>query len=294
MLQETSPLNLALPKGRIFDGVRELLRDAGVRIQSDPRSYRPKISVPGWDAKLLKPRSVAEMLHRGTRDIGFTGADWVCERECELIELVDTKLDPVRLVAAAPRALLIQGRLPERALTVATEYPNLTKSWLRARALGDRVIPTCGATEVYPPEDADFIVDNTSTGATLRANDLSVFDEVMRSSTRLFASPGAMQDPGKRREIEHLVRLVRSVLEARARVMLEMNVRRGPDLEGLMRVLPSMGQPTVSSLHGGGYAVKAAILRKELPSLIPLMLSCGASDLVTTSLEQIVVETCPS
>lgn len=290
MLIPESSLNLALPKGRIFDSVRKLLDDAGVQIRGNDRSYRPRVSVPKWDAKLLKPQSVAEMLARGTRDVGFTGADWVSEKQCELVEILDTGLCSVRLVAAAPPSLLENMQLPDRPLVVATEYPNLTKAWLERQSRRDQVLHVYGATEVYPPEDADFIVDNTSTGATLRANHLEIFSEVMCSSTRLYASALAMRDPQKRRQIEDLERLVRSVLEARTRVMLEMNVRRSEDLEGTVEVLPCMGQPTVSSLHGGGYAVKAAILRKELPSLLPRLLARGASDLLTSTLEQIVVE----
>lgn len=48
-----------------------------------------------------------------------------------------------------------------------------------------------GATEVFPPEDADLIIDNTATGSTLSANSLVVIDELMRSSTRLYASQSA-------------------------------------------------------------------------------------------------------
>ncbi len=53
-----------------------------------------------------------------------------------------------------------------------------------------------GATEVFPPEDADLIVDNTATGSTLEANDLEIVDELMESSTRLYACPRALDDPG--------------------------------------------------------------------------------------------------
>ena len=41
-----------------------------------------------------------------------------------------------------------------------------------------------GATEVFPPDDADCIVDNTASGSTLRANNLQIVDELMQSSTR--------------------------------------------------------------------------------------------------------------
>ncbi len=45
-----------------------------------------------------------------------------------------------------------------------------------------------GATESLPPDDADLIVDNTATGATLKANGLEIIETLMTSTTRLFAS----------------------------------------------------------------------------------------------------------
>ncbi len=37
------------------------------------------MSLPNYDVKLLKPQNILEMLHIGSRDIGFAGADWVRE-----------------------------------------------------------------------------------------------------------------------------------------------------------------------------------------------------------------------
>ena len=68
-----------------------------------------------------------------------------------------------------------------------------------------------GATEVFPPEDADCIVDNMATGETLKANGLVVVDQLMRSSTRLYANPRALEEPAKSARIETLVLLLRSV-----------------------------------------------------------------------------------
>ena len=46
------------------------------------------------------------MLQAGSRDVGFAGADWVAELDGRLDEMLDTGLDPVRLVAAAPEEIL--------------------------------------------------------------------------------------------------------------------------------------------------------------------------------------------
>ena len=62
------------------------------------------------------------------------------------------------------------------------------------------------------------------TGATLKANGLTIFAELLRSSTRMYAHPRSLDNPRKREVIEHLVLLVRSVMDARKRVMVEINV----------------------------------------------------------------------
>lgn len=269
-------------------GLFALLADAGVKIRLDARGYRPTLNLPEVETKILKPQNIVEMLHAGSRDFGFAGLDWVQELGVELVELFDTGLDPVRVVAAAPRAMLEAGALPKRHLVVASEYRRLSERWIREAGLDATFVHSYGATEVFPPEDADCIVDNTATGSTLEANGLEIVAELMRSSTRFYANPKALEDPRKRSFAEDLVLLLRSVIEARHRVMLEVNVSAA-DLERLVGVLPCMREPTISTLHGGaGYAVKAAVPRADLPALIPKIKAHGGTDLVVTALSQIV------
>ena len=281
-------LRLALPKGRMQEGVFALLSDAGIHVRAGTRSYHPELSVPGFAAKILKPQNIVEMLHLGSRDVGFAGADWVAELGAAVVEVFDTGLDPVRLVAAAPATLLEAGRLPARRLVVASEYETLTRRWIDAAGVDATCVRSYGATEVFPPEDADLIVDNTATGATLQSNGLLVLDELMTSSTRLYAHPAALEDPERLEAIEGLALVLRSVIEARSRVMLEVNVCAAR-LEALVRVLPAMREPTVSPLHAGaGYAVKAAVRRVDLPRLIPAIKASGGTDIVVTTFSQIV------
>ncbi|HWC73078.1 MAG TPA: ATP phosphoribosyltransferase [Gemmatimonadales bacterium] len=289
------PFRLGLPKGRMEQGVLALLADAGIRVRPSARGYRPDVSLPGAEAKLLKPQNIVEMLALGSRDIGFAGADWVAELEVAaqgaVVELLDTGLDPVQLVAAAPAALLEGGRLPrltDRRLVVASEYERLARGWIRANGVCAEFVRSYGATEVFPPEDADVIVDNTATGATLEANGLAIVDVLMRSSTRLYAHRAALDDPMRRRYIDDLVLLIGSVLEARRRVMLEVNASAAC-LDAVVAVLPSMRQATVAPLFGnGGYAVKAAVPRELLPQVIPAVKAAGGTDVVVSTFSQIV------
>ncbi|MFQ5985157.1 MAG: ATP phosphoribosyltransferase [Alphaproteobacteria bacterium] len=281
-------IRLALPKGRMQEGVFALLADAGITVRVGNREYRPTLSLPGFDAKLLKPQNIVEMLHLGSRDLGFVGADWVAELKAQVVELLDTGLDPVRVVAAAAADVLVDGRLPKRPLVVASEYERLTRRWLRKKRLEATFVRSFGATEVFPPEDADCIVDNTATGATLEQNGLEIVDELMASSTRLYVNPRVLDDPARRDAVERFVLLLKSVLEARKRVMVEVNVP-AEHLESVIKVLPCMREPTIAPLHGeAGYAVKAAVPRDDLPRLIPEIKARGGTDVVVTALAQIV------
>lgn len=281
-------IQLALPKGHMQAEVLALLADAGIQVRTGPRDYRPRVSLPGFATKRLNPKNIVEMIHVGSRDLGFAGSDWVAELDARVVEVLDTRMDPVRLVAAAPESLVAAGWPPRRPLVVASEYQRLTTRWIEQRNLEATFVRSYGATEVFPPEDADCIVDNTATGSTLRANGLEEVDELMCSSTRLYANPAVLEQPGKRDAVERFVLLLQSVLESRRRVMVEVNVA-GTHLESVIEVLPCMREPTISRLHGcGGYAVKAAVPRDALTRVIPEVKARGGTDIIVSNLAQIV------
>ena len=283
-----APIQLGLPKGRMSEGVKALMADAGCPVATASRNYRATIALEGFEAKLLKPQGIVEMLANGRRDIGFAGADWVAELDADLVELLDTGLDRVRIVAAAPEGLLEMGRLPRRRLVVASEYARITQAWIGRCELDATFLRSWGATEVLPPEDADCIVDNTATGSTLEANRLSIIDTLMTSSTRLYANPRALECPERRGLIEDFVLLLTSVITARSRVMLELNVAKA-DLERVVQLVPCMRTPTIASLYGDeAFALKAAVPKGELSDLIPTLMRAGATDVVVSKIDQIV------
>ena len=286
--RESNVVRIALPKGRMFVQVVDTLKGAGISIGQSERGYRPTISLPNFNAKILKPRNVISMLHAGARDIGFAGADWVAETNSDLPELLDTGLNPVRLIVAAPHEILENGQLPNRPLVIASEYPELTRRWIEQEGLEAEVLTTYGATEVFPPEDADCIVDNTATGSTLRANGLDIIAEIMTSTTRIYASKQAMENSEIKQQLNDFVMLLDSVLKARERVMMDLNVAQA-DLAAVIKCLPSMRQPTVSPLSNSGWvAIRSAVPRKQMAELVPQLKAAGACDIVITAAEQLI------
>jgi len=289
----TEPLKMMIPKGRLQEKVQHLLERIGIEFSINPRSYRPVCSDSSIEIKLLKPQNIPSLVALGRHDCGFTGLDWIIEEKCDqdgrLVELIDLGYNKVRIVAAVPEALLSQNPdLTGRQLVVASEYPTLAGQYIARKNLNAILIKTFGATEALPPDDADMIVDNTSTGSTLQMNRLTIVDELLTSTTRFIASSQALADPWKKEKLDQIQMLMQSALNADRRVLLEMNVGQA-DLENLVANLPCMRSPTVSPLYGdSGFAVKVSVLSKDVPKLIPQLMSLGARDILEYRLEKIV------
>jgi len=279
-------LRILIPKGRIFDNVARLFSEAGFPVSLSDRTYRPALGADWLDAKIMKPQNVGELLELGSHDAGFTGIDWIRESGADVEEIIDLNFDRVRIVAAVPIEF-DEAQLRSKKIVVATEYVNLAQEWLNAAGYQYRILRTYGATEVFPPDDADMIIDNTSTGQTLKDNGLNIIGTLLESSTRFVASRFALSNPEKRRRIEELAMLFRAVLDGRERVMLEMNIPK-EHFESLAS-LPAMRSPTVAPLFAdAGYAVKIAVNKHEVPDIIPKLKKLGALDIVEYDLRKVV------
>jgi ATP phosphoribosyltransferase len=280
-------LRILIPKGRIFENVARLFAEAGFPIRLAERTYRPDLGAGWLDAKIMKPQNVGELLELGSHDAGFTGIDWIKESGADVEEVMDLGFDRVRIVAAVPAGSREED-MKSRKIVAATEYVNLAETWLRASGYSYRILRTYGATEVFPPDDADMIIDNSSSGQTLKDNGLRIIATLLESSTRFVASRAAMADREKRGRIEELAMLFAAVLDGRDRVMLEMNVPKARFTE-IVTGLPAMRSPTVAPLYGDeGFAVKIAVKKSEVPELIPRLKKLGAGDIVEYDLRKVV------
>lgn len=287
-------LKILLAKGRIYESVYELLNDVGISIHLPDRTYFPVTNQDDLAFQVVKPQITSALLAKNCADVGFSGKDWVYENgvENDVEEIMDLGFDPVRIVAAIPETKdyekLLKGKV-----TIATEYQNLTKKYIDSKKIEGTIFRTWGTSEGFVQDNdealAQILIDNTSTGSSLRANRLKIVDTLMESSTRMYASKEAMKNPSKKQKILELKMLFEAVLAARSRVMLEMNVAKA-DFDGLIKGIPSMKSPTVSPLFGDdGYAVKIAVKKSEVPTLLPKLQSLGATDILEYELRKVML-----
>lgn len=280
-------LKLVIPKGRLSKKVLRLLNDVGLGIETDERRYIPRVETKGFEAKIMKPQNIPQLVEVGSHDVGFTGYDWVMETGADVVEVMDLGFNPVSIVAAAPESFS-EAELKSRRIVAASEYEGIARRYLDAGGFDYYFIRTFGATEVFPPDDADMIIDNMSSGRTLEEHKLKIIHRVMRSSTRMIANPAAMKDPEKRSRIDELKMLILAVMDAAQRVMIEMNVP-SDRLDAMVSELPCMRAPTVAPLYpDSGYAVKIAVKKKEAAALIPRLKNMGATDILEYDIRKVM------
>ncbi len=281
-------LKIVVPKGRIFDKLVTLINDAGYGVEPNGRGLKPKTADRDIEVKIMKPQNIPPLLALGSHDVGFSGYDWKIETDSDIEEIMDLGFDPVRIVAAVPTSMSSED-LKTRKIVVASEYEKITTDYLKREGFKYQFLRVHGATEVFPPDDADMIVDNTSTGTTLRENNLRIVEDVLTSSTRFFANKSALEDPWKKEKIEEMKMLFESVLSARKRIMIEMNIPE-KNKNDIIQNLPCMKSPTISKLYGeNGYAVKVVVLKTDAAKLIPQLLKLGATDILEYELNKVII-----
>jgi ATP phosphoribosyltransferase len=131
-------------------------------------------------------------------------------------------------------------------------------------------------------------VEVTETGSSLKANNLRIVHEILRSTTRLIANRTAMADPWKKTKIDDIAMLLRAALAAHGKVGMMLNVHE-QNLATIESILPSLKSPTISKLQADGwYAVNTIVDEELVRRLIPRLKSAGAEDIVEFPLNKVV------
>jgi ATP phosphoribosyltransferase len=197
-------------------------------------------------------------------------------------------LRPVRWVVAVPNDSPIRRIEDLRGKRIATELVQFTRRYLKERDIDALVEFSWGATEVKAPRLADAIVELTETGSSLRANNLRIVETILESTTVLIANRDAWKDQWKRQKIENIALLLAGALRAQEKVGLKMNVSRA-DLDPVLKVLPALQNPTISSLsEAGWFSLEVIVDEKTVRELIPVLKKTGASGIVEYPLNKVI------
>jgi ATP phosphoribosyltransferase len=274
----SAPLIIAVPsKGRLHENAVAFFTRAGLELikPRGERDYRGTIAdLPGIEVAYLSSAEIVELLAQGAVHIGVTGEDLVRERipdaDARVVFVEQLGFGHANVVVAVPQAWIdVQGmadiddvatafRLKhQRKMRLATKYINLTRKFFSAHSVTDyRIVESSGATEAAPAAGtAEFIVDITTTGATLAANGLKVIEDgvILRSQANLVAARAASWGAAERNAARIL--LDRIAAQARAGAFREVRTRFAGCNEALLAearerfgVMAPFGGPTSSGM----------------------------------------------
>jgi ATP phosphoribosyltransferase len=287
-------LRLGFPKGSLQESTLALFKKAGINIYVNDRSYFPSCDDEELEIIMVRTQEIPKYVEDGVFDIGLAGYDWIVESKAkveEIAELIYAKSGyrPVRWVLAVSENSKFKTVKDLRNKRIATEAVNIVKSYLRRQKVKAAVEFSWGATEAKVPELVDGIVELTETGSSLRANKLKIIDTVLESTTRLIANAQALKDTWKKRKIENLAILLKGALAAEGMVGLKMNVL-ADKLPQVIKVLPALKNPTISSLTQKGWVALEVIMEEKIVKrIIPELKRAGAQGIIEYPLNKVIL-----
>ena len=193
-------INIGIPsKGRLRKDILKIFKKNKLNLISE-RGERDLLgsvkNLPNIKILYLHAREIVERLGDASLDLGFSGYDLLKESEINIQKkinvlkkynfgkatLVTAIPDPwidVQTVADLEEIAFEFKNKKKKRLRVATKYPNLTREFLFSKGVTQfKIVDSLGATEAYPfTGSSEIITDITSTGETLRANNLRVLKD---------------------------------------------------------------------------------------------------------------------
>ena len=212
-------LVIGLPsKGRIQEHCDQLFTQSGLTITRSGgiRNYQAKLKeIENVEIAFLSSSEVSKELASGAINLGITGLDLVRENIANYNEQVYSvtplEFSHADVVLAVPRAWIDVATMEDlndvasdyrsrhgHRMRIATKFLHLTTEFFAEHGVTEyRIVESVGATEGAPAAgSAELIVDISSTGGTLRANDLKILDDgvILKSQAHLFAAKNAKWD----------------------------------------------------------------------------------------------------
>jgi ATP phosphoribosyltransferase len=255
-----------------------MLVEAGYQGRRDLRAL--SVPDPRNNAEFfyLRPRDIATYVGSGALDVGITGRDLLLDSDTEALEVQALGFGHSTFRFAGPEHITDVAQL--EGLRVATSYPGLVGDFLASKGVHSDIISLDGAVEsAVRLGVADAVADVVSTGATLKAQGLSIFGPVILESEAVLIS----RQPDLS-GIETLRRRLHGVWVAKQYVLMDYDLPHAL-LEQASAITPGLESPTVSPLRDPEWvAVRAMVAREEANQVMDQLYALGARAILVSAI----------
>ena len=296
MLADRTRLHIAIQKsGRLADASRELLKDAGLRIQNGKNSLTARVENFAAELMFVRDDDIPTFVSDGVCEFGIVGQNVLEEFAIGGSDLgydvvAELGFGRCSLRIAAPEALPYDGAQSLAGARIATSYPRLLGRFLQERGISAEVVKMNGAVELAPRlQIANYVCDLVSTGATLEANGLRPVETVLDSQAVLIRTSKSL-DAARAGIAERLMSRIGGVLETKESKYIMMNAAEDA-LDRITALLPGAEAPTIVPLHGrpGHFAVHAVCQESVFWETLQNLKGAGASAILVVPIEKMMM-----
>lgn len=289
-------LHLAIQKsGRLSEFSRDLLRDAGLRIQHGKNDLAARVENFPIDLMFVRDDDIPTFVSDGVCEFGVVGRNVLEEFAVGREELGYELIAPLgfgscSLRIAAPERVAYEGPQSLAGARIATSYPRLTQKFLDDNKVEATVVKMNGAVELAPRlQIANFICDLVSTGATLESNGLRPVETVLESEAVLIRSTKPLS-PEKSEAADLLLRRIDGVLATQESKYIMLNAPEEA-LDKIASILPGAEAPTIIPLAGrpGHFAVHAVCKESVFWETLQKLKDAGASAILVMPIEKMMM-----
>jgi ATP phosphoribosyltransferase len=226
-------IKIGLPsKGRLKDESLKFFKKNKLSIKESNRNYLSEIKNFNLNEVVFShAREIVERLADNSLDVGISGYDLLKESLPGIKKNIQVfsrlNFGYAALIVAVPDAWIDVQTIADLEeisfefkdknigkLRIATKYPNLTNDFLLSKGLTQyKIINSLGSTEIYPfTNQSEIITDITSSGATLKANNLRILKDgdILSSSACILVSKKSLRDKNKKNIIINLLKKLKN------------------------------------------------------------------------------------
>ena len=289
-------LHVAIQKsGRLSEFSRELLHDAGLRIQRGKNDLAARVENFPIDLMFVRDDDIPTFVSDGVCEFGMVGRNVVeefalGEAEPRYETVAPLGFGSCSLRIAAPERLDYKGPASLAGERIATAYPRLLQRFLAEHGVEANVVKMNGAVELAPRlQIANFVCDLVSTGATLEANGLRPVETVLESEAVLIRTRTPLSEE-KAEIADRLLRRIDGVLATQESKYIMLNAPEEA-LSKIAMILPGAEAPTIIPLAGrpGHFAVHAVCKESVFWETLQKLKDAGASAILVMPIEKMMM-----
>lgn len=275
-------------KGRLYEDTMNLLKEAGIKINSARRTLLVQSSNFPLEVLYLRDDDIPECVASGVADIGIVGENEFVERGEDANIVRRLNFSKCRISLAIPESADYNGLEWFNGKKIATSYPNILRKFAEEKGLSIDIHTIQGSVEIAPGIGlSDGIFDIVSSGSTLISNKLREVEVVMKSEALLIGNKTL--DADKQDILEEFLFRIKSVLIADDKKYVLMNAP-SDKVDAIVSILPGIKSPTIMPLATEGWtSIHTVLDEKHFWEIVGQLKEAGAEGILVLPIEKMIM-----